>query len=131
VEDDWERQRTSISPKPGEESRLHAEAVTSLWQPQPSYNFLDTKIFKAGLYINGKLVQEGDVPFHLMMTSSSPDYATTAEEMRKRSQAETKSIFWVLQLDEAIDRETLSYSVPKKFCPAKSEGLRPRMRQHW
>ena len=126
VEDDWERQRTSISPKPGEESRLHAEAVTSLWQPQHSYNFLDTKIFKAGLYINGKSVQEGDVPFHLMITSLSPDYATTVEEMRKRSQAETKSIFWVLQLDEAVDRETVELFRSKEILSSKERGAQTK-----
>lgn len=126
VEDDWERQRTSISPKPGEESRLHAEAATSLWQPQPSYNFLDTKIFKAGLYINGRLVQEGDVSFYLTITASAQEYTTTVEEMRKRSQAETKSIFWVLQLDEAIDRETVELFRSKEILSRKERGAQTK-----
>ena len=37
AEDDWERQRASLSPKPGDVSRLHAEVITGLWQPQPSH----------------------------------------------------------------------------------------------
>ena len=59
AEDDWERQRESLSPKPSDVSRRHAEVVAGLWQPQPSHNFMDTKVFKAGLYFNGRLLTEG------------------------------------------------------------------------
>ena len=34
AEDDWEHHRASLSPKPADINRLHAEIVTSLWQPR-------------------------------------------------------------------------------------------------
>ena len=36
AEDDWERIRNGVSPKPGDAHRLHAETVSGFWQPQPS-----------------------------------------------------------------------------------------------
>ena len=48
AEDDWERQRSSLSPRPGDISRLHAELVAGLWKPQPQHSLLDIKVFKAG-----------------------------------------------------------------------------------
>ena len=56
AEDDWERQRASLSPKPSDVSRLHADAVAALWHPQPSHTLLDVRGFKGGLYLNGRLV---------------------------------------------------------------------------
>src|SRR6266568_836580 len=80
AEDDWERQRASLLPKPGDVSRLHAEVVTSLWQPQPSHSFLDVKLFKAGLYCHGRLEEEGDIPVHLMLVDAGQEYTERVEE---------------------------------------------------
>jgi len=33
AEDDWERIRMAISPKPGDAHRLHSEVVVGFWQP--------------------------------------------------------------------------------------------------
>src|SRR6267143_3447903 len=37
AEDDWERIRNGISPKPGDAHRLYSEVLASFWQPQPSH----------------------------------------------------------------------------------------------
>src|SRR5213075_3574057 len=37
AEDDWERQRNGINPKPGDSHRLYSEMLLSFWQPQPSH----------------------------------------------------------------------------------------------
>ena len=64
AEDDWERLRNGISPKPGDSHRLYSEVLSSFWQPQPSHTLFDTKTFKAGLAIHGREVVERrhDVP---------------------------------------------------------------------
>ena len=35
AEDDWERLRNGISPKPGDSHRLYSEVLSAFWQPQP------------------------------------------------------------------------------------------------
>ena len=101
AEDDWERQRSSLSPRPGDISRLHTEVVTGLWQPQPQHSLLDVKVFKAALYLGGRLAVDGDIAIRLTLTEAGREHEERIAESRKRSQAETKSIFWVAALDEA------------------------------
>jgi hypothetical protein len=126
AEDDWERQRASLSPKPGDVSRLHADAVAAIWQPQPSHTLVDVKAFKAGLYLNGRLVVEGDMPVHLTLCEAGAEYSERVEEMRKRSQSETKSIFWVAALDETIDRESVELYRSKEILARKERGAQTK-----
>jgi hypothetical protein len=126
AEDDWERQRASLAPRPGDVSRLHAETVTSLWQPQPSHSLLDVKLFKAGLNLNGRLLVEGDIPVHLTLAEAGNDYAERVEEARKRSQTETKAVFWVAALDNAIDRETVELFRSKEILSRKERGAQTK-----
>ena len=55
------------------------------------------------LYLNGRLVTEGDVPAHVTLAKVGAEHTDRVDEMRRRSQGETKSIFWVAALDESID----------------------------
>ena len=126
AEDDWERQRASLSPKPGDVSRLHAEVVTGLWQPQPQHSFLDVKVFKAGLYLGGRLSAEGDIPVHLTLAEAGKEHEERVAEARKRSQTETKSIFWVAALDQAIDRETVELFRSKEILSRKERGAQTK-----
>ena len=126
AEDDWERQRASLSPKPGDVSRLHAEIVTALWQPQPQHSFLDVKVFKAGLYLGGRLSVDGDIPVHLTLAEPGKDHEERVAESRKRSQTETKSIFWIAALDEAIDRETVELFRSKEILSRKERGAQTK-----
>lgn len=126
AEDDWERQRSGISPKPGDVSRLHAEIATALWQPQPSHSFLDVKLFKAGLYLGGRLVVEGDIPVHLTLADAGKEYAERIEEARKRSQIERDAIFWIASIDEHIDRETVELFRSKEILTRKERGAQTK-----
>jgi hypothetical protein len=126
AEDDWEQQRASLSPRPGDVSRLHAEVVTSLWQPQPQHSFLDVKVFKAGLYIGGRAVKEGDIPVHLTLAEAGKEYEEQAADARKRGQTETKSVFWVASIDEAVDRATVELFRSKEILSRKERGAQTR-----
>jgi len=125
AEDDWERQRSSLSPKPGEVSRIHAEAVNTLWQPQPSHSFQGIKVFKAGLLFNGKPCVDGDLPVHLTFAEAG-EYTAVCQEMRSRSQTEAKSIFWIVSLDESIDRETVEIHRSTEVLSRKERGAQTR-----
>ena len=126
AEDDWERQRASLSPKPGDVSRLHSEIVTALWQPQPQHSFLDVKVFKAGLYLGGRLSVDGNIPVHLTLAEAGKDHEEREAESRKRSQTETKSIFWIAALDGAIDRATVELFRSKEILSRKERGAQTR-----
>jgi hypothetical protein len=125
AEDDWERQRAGIAAKPGDVARAHAESVAELWRPQPSHVLLDVKPFKAGLFLNGREVEKGDIEVHL--TLAEPEELDSAiEEARRRSQAEKNAIFWVAGLDDAIDRETVEFYRSKEILSRKERGAQTK-----
>ena len=126
AEDDWERQRASLSPKPGDVARIHAEVVSEFWKPQPSHTFLETKQFKAGLVFNGRQLVDGDIPVHLALADADREFAQTVEEMRKRSQTETKSAFWINAIDDAIDRQTVEVFRSKQILTRKERGAKTK-----
>lgn len=104
AEDDWERQRAELRPKPADSARLLTEVIDGLWQPQPSHTLLDVKPFKAGLFFNNKLVQEGDVPVYVAVAQTDNELRERQAEWRTRSQTERKALFWVSRLDDAVSR---------------------------
>jgi hypothetical protein len=121
AEDDWERQRAALAPKPGDISRAHAETIEGLWQPQPSYSFLDVKPFKAGLYLNGRQVVSGDMDVNLALAEVDQVDAAV-DEARRRSQTEKSTIFWVATLTDAVDRETVEFFRSKEILSRKERG---------
>jgi hypothetical protein len=125
AEDDWERQRAGIAAKPGDVARAHAETVTDLWRPQPSHVFFDVKPFKAGLFLNGREVEKGDIEVHLMLAEPE-DLQSAIEDARHRSQAEKNAIFWVAALDETIDRETVEFYRSKEILSRKERGAQTK-----
>jgi hypothetical protein len=107
AEDDWERLRNGISPRPGDSHRLYTEVIAAFWQPQPSYTLLESKTFKAGLAIHGRDVVNGDMVFQFHLADDGSDFESLASELRTRSQQERKHVFWAVALNDAIDRETV------------------------
>ncbi|MGX5826006.1 BREX system P-loop protein BrxC [Mesorhizobium sp. 43Arga] len=107
AEDDWERIRNGISPKPGDSHRIYSEILASFWQPQPSHTLFDTKTFKAGLAIQGREIVGGDMMFHVHLADDGAAFNAQASELRTRSQQERKNVFWSAALNDAIDRETV------------------------
>ena len=119
AEDDWERLRIGISPKPGDSRRLYSEAVSAFWQPQPSHTLFDTKTFKAGLAIHGREITSGDMVFQFHLAEDGKDFDGLAAELRIRSQQERKHVFWAVALTDAIDRETVELFRSKEMLARK------------
>ena len=123
AEDDWERLRSQTSPKPGDTHRIHTEAITSFWQPQPSHSLHGAKNFKAGLAIDGR---RGRVGRRACSNCSSPMTPASSRVSRRscgrRSQTETQSVFWAAALNDTIDRHTVEV-IPIEGHP-RSQGAR-------
>ncbi len=127
AEDDWERQRDGFQPRPADANEIYRETVQKLWSPQPGHQFLDTKLFKAALFLNNRpVVQDGDVPFYMALCSSEKDFQAESSEMRTRSQTETKHLFWVAQLADKVDHHLVEYFRSKQIIAAKERTARTR-----
>jgi hypothetical protein len=119
AEDDWERFRNGINPKPGDSHRLYSEVLSSFWQPQPAHTLFETKTFKAGLAIHGRELVDGDMVFHVHLADDGREFQSLATELRTRSQQERKNVFWAVALNEAIDRETVELFRSKEMLARK------------
>lgn len=119
AEDDWERSRNGISPKPGDAHRLYTEVLSGFWQPQPSHTLFETRVFKAGLAIHGRDVVDGDMVFHVHLADDGKAFQDLAGELRARSQQERKNVFWAVSLNDAIDRETVELFRSKEMLTRK------------
>lgn len=126
AEDDWDTTRASIQASPGDINRLHTEIVTSLWEPKPSYNLQDAKIFKAGLTFNGRIVEEQDIRFNLVFADTGDDFTARNNEERKRSQENTKEVFWVASLDDRIQQVTVEAHRSKEMLARKERSARTK-----
>ncbi len=107
AEDDWENVRRGITPRSGDAHRIYVETLTGFWQPQPAHTLFETKSFKAGLALNGKVVIEGDLEIHLHLAESDKVLQNLTIELRARSQQERKQVFWAVALNDAIDRQLI------------------------
>ena len=119
AEDDWERLRNGINPKPGDCHRIYSEILAAFWQPQPSYTLFDTKPFKAGLSIHGREATGGDIDFNVYLAEEGEEFDSLAAEHRTRSQQERKNVYWVVPLSDAIDRETVELFRSKEMLARK------------
>lgn len=127
AEDDWERQRDGFHPRPADANEIFRETVLKLWSPQPGHAFLDTKLFKAALFLNNRpVVQDGDVPFYMALCSSEKDFQAESSEMRARSQAEPKHLFWVAQLADKVDHHLVESFRSRQIINAKERSARTR-----
>ena len=124
AEDDWERTRNGISPKPGDLHRLYSEWLSAFWQPQPQYTLFDTKTFKAGLAIHGKEVTAGDMAFQVHLAEDGNALDVLKADLRKRSQEERKQVFWAVGLSDAIDHEAVEVFRSKEILARKERETR-------
>lgn len=104
-EDDWDKTRQGLDPRRADERQLFATALNEFWTPQPSFTLGDTKVFRAGLMIDGVEKVQGDITFHLSLADGTEAAAEEAEALRSRSQGEPKSVFWAVAIDDEIRRE--------------------------
>lgn len=126
AEDDWERQRAALAPRPADVRRIRAEVLTTLWKPQPTHTLCGTKVFKAGLIFNGREESQGDIPVHLSLAEEGDDYKEQVEEARSRSQAENDAVFWVAPVGDDLNRMTVEYYRSKEILAKKERGARTR-----
>lgn len=126
AEDDWERQRAGITPQPGDANRTYAETVSGFWKPQPSFNFQNTKIFRAGLFLNDKPVFEGDVTVQMYLAGEVREFSEQQIELRSRSQLDDKKIFWIGALTPAIEREMAEVCRSQKILTSKERTVKTK-----
>lgn len=124
AEDDWERVRNGISPRPGDVHRLYQETLLSFWQPQPSHVLAETRTFKAGLAIKGREVTGGDLVFHLDLADEGKEFQELGAQCRTRSQQERKAVFWAVPLTDTIDSETVELFRSKEVLARKEREAR-------
>jgi hypothetical protein len=124
AEDDWERQRNGLSPKPADAHRVYSEVLASFWQPQPACTLFEAKTFKAGLAIHGRENVGGDIPFQFYLADSGAEFESMAAELRVRSQQERRQVFWTVALTDAIDRETVQLYRSKEILARKERDTK-------
>jgi hypothetical protein len=130
AEDDWERVRMGMSPPPSETKRLHREILTGFWNPQPTFTLLDVKPFKAGLAVNGREEEKGDLLVHVVLADEGGEFIAVAQELRGRSQSEQDAIFWAVAVSDAIDRQTVELYRSRELLSKKSREARTATEAH-
>jgi len=124
AEDDWERRRAGIAPEPGDANRTYAETIAGFWKPLPSFTFHGTKIFRAGLSLNDKLIVEGDVTVQMYLADEGKEFNEQQIELRSRSQSDDKKIFWIGTLTPAIEREMAEACRSQKILLIKGRTVK-------
>ena len=126
AEDDWERQRNGVSPRPADTKRLHREIMTGFWKPQPAHTLLDVKPFKAGLVIDGRAEERGDLTIYLTFAEEGEEFSDTVEQLRTRSQQEEGTVFWVVPMTGPIDRATVELYRSKDMLSRKARDAKTK-----
>ena len=124
AEDDWERQRMGIEPKPGDLHRIYQEVLLGFWQPQPSFSLCDIKGFKAGLSVRGRELLSGEMIFHLEWADEGTEHQAAAAVLRARSQQERQQVFWAIAIADAIDRETVELHRSREMLARKERDTK-------
>jgi hypothetical protein len=122
AEDDWDQTRSGIEARRADERRIYASVLSEFWAPQPSFTLGDTKVFKAGLIVNGNEEVAGDISFHVELAENSEQAANETENLRRRSQIEQKAVFWAATLDDEIRREIREAFRSDEMIKRKTRG---------
>lgn len=122
VEDDWETQRAALKPRRADSNQILREVAEKLWEPQPQYTLLNTRVFKGGLFLDGRERIKGDIQFHISLAEDKAEYDEQLATARRQSQVERESIFWVVQLDDRIDREVTETYRSKEMLSKRERG---------
>jgi hypothetical protein len=123
TEDDWETQRASLKPRRADANAILRETMEKLWQPQPAHTFLQTRVFKGSLYLDGRERVKGDLTFQIRLAEDDKDdYERLKAELRPQSQVETSTIFWVIPVSEQTDKEVTEVFRSKEMITKKERG---------
>lgn len=123
TEDDWETQRAALNPKRADTNQILRETMERLWQPQPTHTLLGTRVFKGSLFLDGREKVKGDIEFQVRLAEDDKDdYERQKEEFRKRSQVERQTVFWVIPVDDRIDKAVTEVFRSKEMISKKERG---------
>lgn len=122
-EDNWEKQRAGLSPKNADLAKIIGDQVELLWQPVPTHEFEDTRVFKAGLKLNGRDRVEGDLTFEVYTHPKDQYYDERLGEARRSSQADRKSVFWVVPLSSRIEKTAEEMFRSQEMSTRKARSL--------
>ncbi|HMX40381.1 MAG TPA: hypothetical protein PKD78_08640, partial [Saprospiraceae bacterium] len=64
------------------------------------------KPFKAGLFLNNRLIVDGDLRVHVTLATSDKELEEQREAWRQRSREEKTALFWVARVDNDVRRAT-------------------------
>jgi hypothetical protein len=120
AEDDWDQTRSGIDLRGADRKRTLTEVLSGFWAPQPAFNLVDTKQFRAGLMVNG--TDAVPITFHVQLADDATEAGKTAEELRRRSQLEARSVFRVVTLHGDIEREALEAFRSSQMIERKLRG---------
>jgi hypothetical protein len=79
-----------------------------------------------GLTFNNRLEVDGDIPFHVSFAEPGKEFDELDDEFRRRSQTETKSVFWAARLDETIDQKTVEVFRSREVLKARERAAQTR-----
>jgi hypothetical protein len=122
AEDDWDKTRQGIAPRRADERQMLSATISEFWSPQPEFNLGDTKLFRAGLMVDGVEKVSGEIYFHLQLGDNAEGAAIDAEALRTRSQNERDRVFWSVALDEDIIREARESYRSDEMIKTKARG---------
>jgi hypothetical protein len=124
AEDDWERTRNAVNPKPGDAHRIYQEVIASLWEPQPSHLLLGMKLFKAGLGIRGHPVVDGDITFQFHFAEDATQFNSLLTDLRGRSRSERSSVHWAVVLTEELNAAVVELYRSRSIIGIKERDAR-------
>ncbi|MBY0113214.1 MAG: BREX system P-loop protein BrxC [Phycisphaerales bacterium] len=122
-EDDWEKHRAGLAPKNADLAKIIGDQVELLWQPVPTHEFEETRVFKAGLKLNGRDRVEGDLTFEVYTHARDQYYDERLAEARRSSQADRKSVFWVVPLSDRIEKTAEEMFRSQEMVTRKGRSL--------
>ncbi len=96
--------------------------MEKLWKPQPSYTVLNTRVFKGSLWLDGRERIKGDIQFQVRLAEDKTDYGRLCDESRRQSQAERETVFWVIPVDDKIDKHVTEVFRSKEMITKKERG---------
>jgi hypothetical protein len=125
AEDDWERLRNGINPRPGDAHRLFAETLASLWQPQPSHILADVKTFRGGSRsTDGRLWTAIWCSISILPKMEQNFRASRRNCVREASRS-AKTCSGQLRSMRPSTGKPYNCSAPRRCSPAKSGRQRP------
>ena len=81
TEDDWETRRAGMKPRRSDSNQILRDIVVDkLWQPQPQHTLLNTRVFKGGLFLDGRERVKGDIEVHVLLAEDKADFDRLAAE---------------------------------------------------